>query len=243
MKTLADRVQWILSTYQISGRELSRRSGLNEVHIGQFLARARKRPDAEMDTPTLRTIASAAGVSFDWLASGEGEPHAELTPRVPRSQSPGESQDDAIVGRTAGWAANRHRQYAEMANASLVAIGAAQAVFGGVTASGDAIASTANLSERDLHGIRMLLSLIKERVPLVALVRRVEHGISENRMTFASIADLMQIVSILHGEVSMFSNVVTLISDDYDDEAVEVEAIKSASDYVGRDVLQSIKST
>lgn len=53
-------------------RELSRRSGLRENHVGTILTRLRKNPGADIERETLAAIASGGLVSVHWLATGQG---------------------------------------------------------------------------------------------------------------------------------------------------------------------------
>ena len=70
--TLAGRIEHILRERHIGQRELSRRSGLDPIHVSKFLHRARKSPKATLEAPTVAAIANGAGVSVRWLLTGEG---------------------------------------------------------------------------------------------------------------------------------------------------------------------------
>lgn len=73
--TLAERLALVLERTGWSQRELSRRAGLTEVHVGQVLRRAKaKGADAAVESSTLEAIAKAADVSYEWLATGTGAP-------------------------------------------------------------------------------------------------------------------------------------------------------------------------
>jgi len=71
-ETLAGRIEHVLREQRISQRELSRRSGLDPIHIGKFLHRARRSPKATLEAPTVASIANGAGVSLRWLMTGDG---------------------------------------------------------------------------------------------------------------------------------------------------------------------------
>lgn len=73
-RTIAGRLELLMSWYGVSGRALSRRAGLHELHIGQFMARARRDARHSLSVETIAAIAKAAGVRAGWLAFGEGEP-------------------------------------------------------------------------------------------------------------------------------------------------------------------------
>jgi transcriptional regulator with XRE-family HTH domain len=76
MKTLADRIQWILDQKHMSQRQLSLRAGLTPGHLGVILHRV-KSQDSEtgrIASETIEKLAKAAGVSAAWLGTGEGRP-------------------------------------------------------------------------------------------------------------------------------------------------------------------------
>lgn len=74
METLASRVNWLLQQTEMSARALSLKAGLSPNHVG-MLARGTVATRPAHDT--LAALARAAGVSVEWLASGEGEPRLE----------------------------------------------------------------------------------------------------------------------------------------------------------------------
>lgn len=71
---MADRILWILAQRNISQRELARRAGLRDAHIGVIVSRSRKNPEANIENDTLAAIARGGEVSLRWLATGEGSP-------------------------------------------------------------------------------------------------------------------------------------------------------------------------
>lgn len=80
VKTLAARIRWVLTDKGWSGRELGRRAGLAESHVGRILRVLDENPDAGVETKTLVAIAKAAGVSDAWLLAGVGSPTEPLPP-------------------------------------------------------------------------------------------------------------------------------------------------------------------
>lgn len=72
--TLAERIEWILKTRGISGRELARRAGLREPHVSVALRRLRENPSADIEAETLRKLAKGGAVSARWLLTDEGKP-------------------------------------------------------------------------------------------------------------------------------------------------------------------------
>jgi len=72
--SLKERIEFILKREGISQRELSRRSALTEVHVGQILRRLAQDPDAPVETTTIAAIARGGKVSRAWLLSGRGSP-------------------------------------------------------------------------------------------------------------------------------------------------------------------------
>lgn len=83
--TLMERIDWILAARQVSARDLSRQAGLSHSTIGGIRIRAEKLPtgkDPNVATETLKAIAQAGGVDFNWLATGEGAPSPGAGPIV-----------------------------------------------------------------------------------------------------------------------------------------------------------------
>ena len=70
-----------------SQRELSRRAGIADTHVGTILRKLAIDPNYSVETKTLRKLAEAAGVSVSWLLTGEGEPEATLA-TVDRDEDP-----------------------------------------------------------------------------------------------------------------------------------------------------------
>lgn len=70
VKSLPDRLQWVLRERRISRRRWSLAAGLSQSHVGQLIRGDLEAPSAE----SLHALARAAGVSFRWLATGEGSP-------------------------------------------------------------------------------------------------------------------------------------------------------------------------
>lgn len=74
VNTLSDRIEWILEARGVSQRELSRRAGLKEPHVGLIIKRFRADPAAGIEQATLMGLAKAGDVSLQWLSTGEGTP-------------------------------------------------------------------------------------------------------------------------------------------------------------------------
>lgn len=91
VSTLPERVQMILNMTGWSGRELARRSGLATSHVSLI----RKRASGRVAPETLSAIAKATGCSYQWLATGEGEP-GQLDPPSP-DEVPQEHPDPEIT--------------------------------------------------------------------------------------------------------------------------------------------------
>jgi len=79
MKTISERVQYILDTREWSQRELGRHAGLDESHIGAIVRGEVKSPQ----TKTMTAIASGSGFSLQWLATGEGPEQPYEAPALP----------------------------------------------------------------------------------------------------------------------------------------------------------------
>lgn len=79
-ESIRDRVRWILKNRGFkSQRELAARAGLASSHISLILNNLGDHIEAK----TLEKIAGAAGVSYDWLATGRGTPLAGVEPPSP----------------------------------------------------------------------------------------------------------------------------------------------------------------
>lgn len=88
---LRERIELLVTRVGGSQRELSRRSGLTEVHVGQILRRLKVDPGASIESTTLRAIALGAKVSEAWLLTGRGSPDAdapELAAPAPPTRHP-----------------------------------------------------------------------------------------------------------------------------------------------------------
>lgn len=86
---LPERVELIRTRLGVSERELGRRAGLADAHVGLLLKRLRTDPDA-VTLRTLRGIAQAGGVSLAWLVSGEetpGQPHPSKAAAAERARA------------------------------------------------------------------------------------------------------------------------------------------------------------
>jgi transcriptional regulator with XRE-family HTH domain len=93
VKSVADRIQWILDQRGISQRELARRSGLKGAHIGVIISRSRRNPGANIENDTLAAIARGGEVALRWLATGQGSP----------DPSAEESGARPVLGNLPGW--------------------------------------------------------------------------------------------------------------------------------------------
>jgi hypothetical protein len=100
MRTLADRLEWIIKTkFGGNASEMSRRCGFkNRNQIGMILARQRQDPSTNIGHVLLGKIAEAGGVTADWLITGNGP--------VPASTSTVEF-DEKYPNRTRAIAAAR----------------------------------------------------------------------------------------------------------------------------------------
>lgn len=77
MKTLVERMQFVLDANDWSAREWARRAKLaEESHVGILMRRMAKQPDRLAgDIETYAKLAAAASVSLDWLVLGRGTPN------------------------------------------------------------------------------------------------------------------------------------------------------------------------
>lgn len=92
-ETLADRIRHVLEARRWSQRELARRASIAETHVNTLLRKLDRDPSASVESKTLQKIAQAAGVSMQWLLTGEGpgvadEPASESESDLPPSGVP-----------------------------------------------------------------------------------------------------------------------------------------------------------
>lgn len=81
VKTLAERMRWVLENKLVDGKPLnasrwSLLAHLTRQQVQTFLTRADSKPGADLELQTVRALATAAGVSLEWLATGAGTPDA-----------------------------------------------------------------------------------------------------------------------------------------------------------------------
>lgn len=98
VSTLRERIE-LLATQAGGQRELSRRSGLDERHVGVILSRLRKNPRADIERETLAALAKGGGASVRWLAEGEGTPDSDDDSRPPA----GTDSEVPHMGNALGW--------------------------------------------------------------------------------------------------------------------------------------------
>lgn len=84
MKTLADRLRWVLEQRSWTQEAWSRAAGLSANYLATTLYRARRDKDYRPDFNTMKALAGAAEVDVMWLAEGTGEPRATTAPPRPQ---------------------------------------------------------------------------------------------------------------------------------------------------------------
>ena len=103
MERFVDRAAWVIAHRVGTAEEWAQRMGRSGSYVRVLLSRARD-ADALPAPDVLRTLAEAAGVDPEWLASGTGPtPHAAPAhpratvgrPRAPRPTPPGGTPIDA----------------------------------------------------------------------------------------------------------------------------------------------------
>lgn len=87
MESIGDRIEQVQQRLGISYREWARRAGLGETQISVMVRRYRENPDREVTVPTLKAIASAVGVSLQWLLTGAGTPDSLDSDEPSRTES------------------------------------------------------------------------------------------------------------------------------------------------------------
>lgn len=83
LKSIGDRLRWLLDVTGMPQRELARQAGLAETQINVILKRLRTRPHA-IEVETVYKIAHGAGVRGEWLLTGAGAPDASEVADLPR---------------------------------------------------------------------------------------------------------------------------------------------------------------
>lgn len=78
MKTLADRVRWVLANRPgfRNQTELARRSGLSEGFFGPAKSRESQDPEFVISLESAKAVAEVAKVDAKWFQTGEGVPDA-----------------------------------------------------------------------------------------------------------------------------------------------------------------------
>lgn len=69
METMGDRLKKVLDEKAVSGRDLSRRIGMNENFVADVIAGRSKRPTNDL----FDYLMAHYFVNVDWLVTGEGE--------------------------------------------------------------------------------------------------------------------------------------------------------------------------
>lgn len=83
MTTFKDRLRLAVKHSGLSARDLARKAGFrSQTHISALLS-SKREPNPTNDT--MQKIASAAGVSFEWLATGMGNIDSGTTRGEPLS--------------------------------------------------------------------------------------------------------------------------------------------------------------
>lgn len=78
--SLADRLRHVLATTGLKAATLSKQAGLAPGHVGLILSGTVK---GGVTPETMQRLASAAGVDYGWLATGEGSPEPGAAPVEP----------------------------------------------------------------------------------------------------------------------------------------------------------------
>lgn len=74
VKTVRERIRWILTSKNLSESALSKKAGLARSHVGSYLADRIH----SLSDDTLDAIAHAANVRLEWLRDGIGDPSDAL---------------------------------------------------------------------------------------------------------------------------------------------------------------------
>jgi len=83
--TLEERIRWVLAQQGWIQRDWGPAAGLSESYVGRLLNRLQEDSDASLNADAAAALAKAAGVTTDWLTTGEGKPVPEAeTPLVRR---------------------------------------------------------------------------------------------------------------------------------------------------------------
>lgn len=82
--TLRERLQRVIAMRSIAASALSKKAGLAPGHVGLILSGNIK---GNVQTDTLEALARAADVSYEWLATGRGEPELPSGPTIERDEA------------------------------------------------------------------------------------------------------------------------------------------------------------
>lgn len=74
VKTVRERIRWILENQKLSESALSKKAGLTRSHVGRYLSDRIH----HLGDETLAAIALAAHVRVEWLRDGIGDPSSAL---------------------------------------------------------------------------------------------------------------------------------------------------------------------
>jgi hypothetical protein len=95
MGSVADRIREVIDRGTVpSARAWCVRAGISGSYLGTFLTRDRQGVESDIGVGTLSKLAGAAGVSFTWLALGEGSPNDVLPPLPANLQAAVEKRKD-----------------------------------------------------------------------------------------------------------------------------------------------------
>lgn len=85
MKTLLERLDWVLEHRGLTQLGWSKRAGLSTRYLSTLRGRLETKPDARGDHASMVKLATVAGVPVAWLEDGKGDPgNLEMGPELQR---------------------------------------------------------------------------------------------------------------------------------------------------------------
>lgn len=99
-ESLAERLRMVLDQTGLAAQTLSKKAGLAPGHVGLIVTGKVK---GGVTPETMRRIAEAAGVDYEWLATGAGTPGSPARPSAPGFASRHSGGSRPIFRNLPGW--------------------------------------------------------------------------------------------------------------------------------------------
>ncbi|MDP3219710.1 MAG: hypothetical protein Q8S73_36755 [Deltaproteobacteria bacterium] len=167
MKTLTERLRWLLAERGVNQRDLGEKAGLSKSFTGVYFNRAKKDPTAGIGADEAAALAARWKVSMRWLVTGEGSPDALDADEPSRTES-SEPIAENIPGYADVEAADRQAHTGIDEAHWLAARKAAAYVIHGPAAPGDAL-KLARLAQEFADPERVRRAFAEQEARLAAM--------------------------------------------------------------------------